>query len=57
MKQNALVETDTLLLISYKLGYINQNDLDIFSLKTDNLSDLINGLTKKFIIESEEDDQ
>ncbi|MBE9480296.1 MAG: hypothetical protein IMY69_01215 [Bacteroidetes bacterium] len=48
MKQNALVETDTLLLISYQLGYINQNDLDVFSLKTDNINAQINGLIIKF---------
>lgn len=46
--QNAIAETDTLLLISYELGYINQKDLDIFSLKTDNIEAQINGLIKKF---------
>ena len=46
--QNAIAETDTLLLISYELGYINQKDLDIFSLKTDNINAQINGLIIKF---------
>lgn len=46
--QNAIAETDTLLLISYELGYFNQKDLDIFSLKTDNIEAQINGLIKKF---------
>lgn len=46
--QNAIAETDTLLLISYELGYINQKDLDIFSLKTDNIEEQINGLIIKF---------
>ena len=46
--QNAIAETDTLLLISYELGYINQKDLDIFSLKTDNINAQISGLIIKF---------
>ena len=46
--QNAIAETDTLLLISYELGYINQKDLDIFSLKTDNINSQISGLIIKF---------